>query len=281
MGLARRLARYAPGLSARQLKNPCFVVGFNNCGKSTLMSIAHRDLGACLYPGEGNGELWFPGFFPWLTVAEGTPPIWHGPEAFIERALEARPDPNFFQARAQLGAYQALCRAPSLVNDSGMLAALLPRIHPHFPDARYLYVKRDGIVSAYLAARREWIIMLRSPGKYMQYQCSLDFEDVLQRTARYWAWAQMQVEQVRQQAPDAVLNLHYEEAFQNLEETLEQLCHFFDLEPRRSLSRIAGEYRYQDMNTVVMADIHPRHRELVQAAITAMKSPSPVDWNEI
>src|SRR5690625_6639859 len=90
MGLARRLARSMPGVSSRWLKNPCFAVGFNNSGKSTLMSIARRDLGARLYPDEGNGELWFPGLFPWLTVAEGVPPILHGPAKFIEKALEYR-----------------------------------------------------------------------------------------------------------------------------------------------------------------------------------------------
>jgi len=272
MGLARRLARSMPGVSSRWLKNPCFAVGFNNSGKSTLMSIARRDLGARLYPDEGNGELWFPGLFPWLTVAEGVPPIWHGPETFIEKALEKRNDQDFSQARAQLGAYQVLCRAPSLINDSGMLAALLPRIHAHFPEARYLYMERNGLVSAYIAARMNWMTLLRSPKKYRQYQCSLEFEDVLQRTARYWAWTRLQVETVHRQAPQLMLCLQYEKAFQNLEDTLASLCQFLDLEPRRPLAQIAAEYDYLDMNAVVLTDLSAPHRALIEAAMAEVRA---------
>src|SRR5690625_2946981 len=92
MGLARRLARSMPGVSSRWLRRPCCAVVFNSSVKSTLRSIARRDLGARLYPDESNGELCFPRLFTWLTVAEGVPPIWHAPETFIEKALKKRND---------------------------------------------------------------------------------------------------------------------------------------------------------------------------------------------
>lgn len=130
-GLARRAARWMPTYWAPHLRNPVFVVGFNNSGKSTVVKRLARSPELCVFPGEGNGELWFPGFFPWLRSEVQIKPIWSDPDRFVDAVLAARHG-RFLSARAQLGAYEALNAGRMLVNDSGMLAALAPELLEDF-----------------------------------------------------------------------------------------------------------------------------------------------------
>ena len=164
------------------------MIGFNNGGKSTIVRTLRRSFNLCVFPGEGNAELWFPGFFPWIESTPPVGPIWSNPGAFVEAVNQTRSD-GFRTARAFLGAYQWLYGGSEILNDSGMLAALLPDIAPMFPDAKFIHVVRDGRVASYLSARQEWTNIMRSVDRYGAYGVGTDFGNVLRRMSQYWAWS--------------------------------------------------------------------------------------------
>lgn len=222
--VSRRLAPFAPRAFASRLRSPVFVVGFNNSGKSTVTQLLSRTPGLSVYPGEGNGELWFPGMFPWVASDLGIPPIWSDPDRFVTEALR-RHGPEFMAARSKLGAFQWASGGAPVLNDSGMLAALLPHLVQHVPDARVIHFVRDGRVASYVTARLEWSAMIRSPSKYLRVGCPMDFEAVLARMAAYWAWTVERVDRVTGFDSARILRLRYEDWSTN---------------PRLAASQVAG-----------------------------------------
>ncbi|WP_297793861.1 hypothetical protein [uncultured Marinobacter sp.] len=135
-----------PRYFAKSLKRPVFVVGFNNSGKSSAVLALSRLAGLSIYPGEGNGELWFRGHFPWISSNVSVAPIWVAPNEFI-RSVKDTNGHAFERARAQLGAYQWLTGGGNPLNDSGMLAALAPDITSTFPDAKFIHFNPRWSVS--------------------------------------------------------------------------------------------------------------------------------------
>jgi hypothetical protein len=227
-GVARRIARWTPRLGAERLHDPVFVVGFNNCGKSTVVDLLAQRPELLIYPGEGNGELWFPDFFPWIESSVDVGPIWSDPHRFIAAVMARRSD-GFLSARAQLGAYQWLNGARRLINDSGMLAAVAPDTLGMFPDARYIHFVRDGRLSSYITARIEWSRIIRSPRKYLAYGCPINFSGVLERMAQYWAWTMDRMDEVKMRMPGQVLELRYEEWWRQPDQGVREILEFLDL----------------------------------------------------
>ena len=264
MGLARRIVRAFPAFWANQLKDPIFVVGFNNSGKSTVVRTLRRNTGILVYPDEGNAELWFRGHFPWILSDKRIGPIWSGPDAFIRQVLEARSD-DFLEARAQLGAYQWLNGRKRLLNDSGMLAALAPEIMNRFPDAKFVHFLRDGIVSSYLTARIEWTAIMRSPEKYMRHGLPLDFPSVLTHMARYWAWTVERMDQIARARPGQVLELRYEEWCREPARVIRQILSFLGLEdPGAELQDLTP---IRDLTPLILSEISREEWDLLAGAL--------------
>lgn len=262
-GLARRLARGLPSFSAGKLADPVFVVGFNNCGKSRLVKRLAQESGLLVYPDEGNGELWFPGYYPWISSDVPVGPIWSNPDAFLQSVLASRRD-GFLQARAQLGAYQWLNGGRRLVHDSGMLAALAPELLERFPDARFVHVVRDGRLSSYLTARLEWSRMLRAPGKYLAQGCPLDFRSVLERMAGYWAWTIGRMDVVGRRLPGKVLELRYEDWWHQPEGAVSQVCEFLEVPLQGAVQPAA---RLEDLSPLLRAEMTREELEMVEGVI--------------
>lgn len=261
--ICRRLARNFPAFFAERLRQPVLVVGFNNSAKSTMMRALQQYDEIGLYPDEGNSELWFPGFFPWLASTVEVAPVWYNPECFVEAVVQSRDD-RFLQARAYMGAYQWLMGYEYLVNDSGMLAAILPDIAPVFPDARYIHIRRDGRVVSYLAARKEWSQMMRSPAKYKAAKCEFDFQSVLRRVAKYWAFTMSQVDEVAAANPGAVYTVCYESWCLEPDKTVRDIADFLACDgnqlalqwgqPIENMNELVlAEYSTQDKTTVIDA----------------------------
>lgn len=223
--VARKTRRLAPGYFLSKLQNPVFVVGFNNSGKSTAISLLSNIHELCVYPGEGNAELWFRGHFPWVNSAVDVKPIWVAPDEFIRSVKDACSN-SFSDSRAQLGAYQWIVGGKNLVNDSGMLAALAPDILADFPDAKFIHFVRDGRLASYITARLEWGRIIRSPAKYIEYGCPLRFSDVLKRMAEYWVWTMERMGEVESSIPGSVLELHYEDWWVNPEPMVNAVAQF-------------------------------------------------------
>lgn len=241
--MARKSWRLAPRYFRNRLKNPTFVVGFNNSGKSTAVTYLKNISDLSLYPGEGNAELWFRGHFPWAESSVSVAPIWVAPEEFIRSSKDACGN-SFERARAQLGAYHWLVGGKSLVNDSGMLAALAPDLLKDFPDAKFVHFIRDGRLASYITARLEWSRIIRSPAKYIDYHCPIRFAEVLKKMAEYWVWTIQRMEEVSSLKPGSVLELRYEDWWLHPEPMVNSVARFtgvsapavVDLKPRADLT---------------------------------------------
>ena len=261
-GLARRFARWVPSVFAARLRDPVFVVGFNNCGKSTVVSLLGHRPDLLVYPDEGNDELWFPGFFPWIASSLSIGPIWTDQERFLTETAWARRD-AFLHARAQLGAYQLLNPRPIIVQDSGMLAAIALDILAQFPDARFVHFVRDGHISSYITARLEWSRIIRAPGRYLECGCPLEFSSVLERMASYWAWTMRRMRAVAAEAPGRVLELRYENWWQRPQSAVHDIERFLGL-PQ---SRFPEEFRpREDLTPLIMTEMTAAELDIIEKA---------------
>lgn len=264
LGTARRISRLCRGFWARRLKNPVFLLGFNNSGKSTIAAVLGSHTELSIYPGEGNGELWFKGFFPWIRSDQSVGPIWSEPDRFVSEVLKARRD-AFLAARAHLGAYSWITGAKRLLNDSGMIAALAPDLLVQFPDAKFLHFLRHGCVSSYITARIEWSAMMRSPAKYLTHGIPLDFKSVLASMGRYWAWTVQRVDRVAQAFPGQLLEIRYEEWCRDPAHVILRVSEFLGLEAgvatRLSLAPL------EDLTPFVVDDISDPEWEVLDHAL--------------
>jgi hypothetical protein len=243
MGLSRSLRDVSKrwgssldGLFARLLRRPVFVVGFNNSGKSTLVKGLLQQPGLTPFPGEGNDDLWFPNFYPWWELEVKAPPLWYDPDAFVAAVLESRSD-GFLEARAQLGLYQML-RSPAkrVVNDSGMLAALLPDITSTFSDALFIHMVRDGRVVTHLAAEKALSRIEQHPEKYERAGCPTDEVGVLEAHARYWCWILERVAAASERDPKTTMQVRYEDWCCDPDQAVEEIGSFLGLSRIRALN---------------------------------------------
>ena len=230
LSMARRAKYFSHDFFRHRLQNPVFVVGFNNSGKSSAVNVLKSIEGLTIYPGEGNAELWFRGHFPWIESSVSVGPIWSAPDEFIRSVKDACGN-SFKSSRAQLGAYQWFVGGGNLVNDSGMLAAITPDIISEFPDAKFVHFVRDGRLASYVTARLEWSRIIRSPGKYIEYDCPLRFSEVLRKMAEYWAWTMSRMDEVSSSMPGAVLEVRYEDWWSNPEPMIESVARFIGVSP--------------------------------------------------
>lgn len=230
LGAARQCSNIFPRYFKKRLNKPAFVVGFNNSGKSSAVTLIKHVKELEVYPEEGNGELWFRGHFPWINSSASVQPIWAAPNEFI-RSVKELNGHAFTSARAQLGAYQWLVGGKTLVNDSGMLAALAPDISLTFPDARFIHFIRDGRLASYITARLEWSRIIRSPAKYIEFNCPIQFRDVLRKMAQYWVWTMQRMDLLAETMPGSVLELRYEDWWQHPAPMLREAAEFLGLSP--------------------------------------------------
>jgi hypothetical protein len=257
---ARRLAVVLPGFSAARLRNPVFLVGFGSSGKSRLASVLADSPDLHHYPGEGNGDLWFPGQFPWITSTIKAPPIWCDPEAFLKAARTLRGDAGWSRTRALLGAYQFLSGAPRLLNDSGMLASLLPDLVEAFPDARFIHMRRNGVAGTYLTARAEWLTVMRDPLRFREHGCPINFPDILKSMARYRNWTLGRVEAAFMAAPARLVEVEYERWCENPRAILADVCRHLQVPVPEGHDSTATQ---ENLNDMVIDQIPDEERGLI------------------
>jgi hypothetical protein len=264
--LARRLGPTFPGFFSRRLSPPLLVLGFNNSGKSTIVRNFQLGGDCLLYPGEGNAELWFPGFFPWIESAASFPPIWYDPERFISEVLGRRND-DFRNARAHLAVYQIAMGGKTVIVESGMLAALARHLPQILPESRIVHVLRDGRIASYITARLEWAKMLKSPARYREAGCELDFPSVLDRMARYWAWTVEGLDALHAAEPGRVMELRHETWCQDPtgeERRLRAFCGCSPSENGAGRSQDTGSY--VEMSNFILDLISSQEMEIIESA---------------
>ena len=236
------------------LRRMVFVVGFNKSAKSTIV---HNCLvpqsRLSVFPGEGNDVLWFRGFYPWADMNLNIAPVWHDPERFIHEVLVSRKD-GFREARSVLSIYQII-RAPTnfLLNDSGMLAALLPDVMPVFPGAKVIHIVRDGRVVSSVAAKITFAMIKKNPEKYRSVGCPLNFYDIAEAKARYWCWTLDRIRQIEESYPRKVLQVRYEDWCVKPEVTLIEIMNFIGL--RNPPVMAWQKEEFQNLNEKELSDI--------------------------
>lgn len=209
--LADRLAAFRLPLANRLTARPIFVVGFNKSAKSMIVDGLARMPGLSVYPGEGNGNLWFKGFYPWPTAAGHPRPLWADPDGFVAAVMESGAG-RYDRSRAQLGLYRLFrCPRDRLLVDSGMLAAVLPEVLQSLPEAQVVHVIRDGRAVCRIAQQKTLKRIRANPAAYAQSGCRTDPAAVLGAQAKYWCWTLDRVAQVEAASPDSVLRVRYED----------------------------------------------------------------------
>ena len=145
--LCLALARRLPGWAGRQLRNPVFLIGVARSGTTVLADL----LGA--HPQIANwselNQLWDPRGYPWDASNGARPPDWVEPLEFVRRWWADTPPEYRRAVRGALGAYQFFSRKPVLLNKSPMHTFRVPQILEMIPEARFVYLVRDGRAVAY------------------------------------------------------------------------------------------------------------------------------------
>lgn len=257
--VAAYVARTFTTWSVSQCRGVLFIVGFNNSGKTTLTRLLSADPTVCAYPDEGNADLWFCGAYPWVSSCAPRGPIWYEPEEFIAYVCGQRSD-GFQGAAARLGAWRFVCGCNKALNDSGMLAGLLPHVIGLFPDARIVHFLRDGRVVSYLAARTEWVRMMRAPERFLTRGCSFQFEDVLARMARYWAWMISEMDRVSVMCGGRCVEVRYEEWCCSPTVVAERVQMHFGID----VQRLAEVDAVRNMNELVLSNISAREMAIIE-----------------
>ena len=263
LSVARRARLLSQNFFSRNLKNPVFVVGFNNSGKSTAISSLKWVDELCIYPGEGNSELWFRDHFPWIESSAPVAPIWVAPDEFV-RSVKDTCGNCFKSSRAQLGAYQWLVGGRNLLNDSGMLAALAPDIAKDFPDAKFVHFIRDGRLAAYITARLEWSRIIRSPDKYIEFYCPLSFSEVLKKMAEYWVWTMNRMDEVTTVMPGSVLELRYEDWWSDQKPMINAVSEFIGV---RAPEYITGSAPKTDLTEHLLSEMSASEIAMLESIV--------------
>ncbi len=216
------VARLYPAWADRQLHNPVFLIGVARSGTTVLADL----LGA--HPQIANwselNQLWDPKGYPWDGSNDARPPDWSDPQEFV-RLWWADTPPEYRRAiRGALGVYQFFSGRPVLLNKSPMHTFRAAHLLEMIPEARFVYLVRDGRAVVYSYAGKIAAKVQANPEPYRRRDLPLPFDQLALKLAEHWALAQQQFETYRATfGVDKLLALRYED-----------LC----AEPRRALSAI-------------------------------------------
>jgi hypothetical protein len=234
--LSPRLARGFPGVFTRHVRNPIFVIGCGQSGKSLLCRLLklHPDLA---YWQEAN-EVWDPSGYPWITSARETPPLWADPEAYTVRWWRDA-QPRREEIQASFGAFQWLCRRSYLLNDTPLNVFRIPYLLSMFPDARFVHVVRDGREVVCCRVTKQYEKIRSNPAPYQEVGLATTFEELLVRLAAFWRETMEEVAQqdetLRLSQTGRLLELTYEELCADASAVLARTCRFAELEPSHSV----------------------------------------------
>ncbi len=273
--LAPWLSRGFAGFFAVRVRNPIFVIGSGQSGKSLLARLLrlHRDLA---YWQEAN-EVWDPGGYPWITSARETPPLWVDPAAYTARWWRDA-QPRRQEIQAAFGAFQWLCRKPCFLNDTPLNVFRIPYLLDMFPDARFVHMVRDGreVVSWRFPKQYEKIRSDPAPYREAGLPASLVGqtapEELLLRLAAFWRETMEEVarqdETFQLSQTGRLLELTYEELCADTLAVLARTCRFAGLDP----SRFAPGIQEHGLKI-----LEPRWREVLDPAqirqVTAVMEP--------
>lgn len=261
-----------PRILARHLKRPVFLIGCGRSGKTVLAGALGRHPDIALFPGEAN-SLWHPRLYPWREspVRAQVPPIWVDPEEFASGSLANRTQEDLEVLKACFGTYQALRRRPILLNESALIAVLVPFILEAFERPFLIHFVRDGRAVAPAWAKRQHATIVSAPDAYRAEGLYLTYDDVLDRCATSWSWQVREVRRLKagEHIPeDSFIEFRYEDFCRSPLGVLESLCAALSIDPDPLLS-LDLDY-IENQNAIDARTLTAAQRE----RITALTAPA-------
>jgi hypothetical protein len=233
---SKSLAAAFPDWAQRRLSNPIFIIGCPRSGTSILHTTvgSHRDIAA--YPTEGN-ELWHPAAHPWYKSGLDFPPMWADPFEFTRVSLGRRTPRQDRLIRATFGAYQWLSGANYFLDKSPLIAFMLAHVLELFPEARFVYIVRDGRAVALSNAKKQQLHLRKtreSANAYREAGYDFPFGILIQKFAAYWSQYVLEVEQQKVKnglvEGETLLEVQYETFCSRPREEISRIAAFLDLE---------------------------------------------------
>jgi hypothetical protein len=250
------LGRLFPGWADGQLRNPVLLIGVARSGTTVLADL----LGT--HPQVANwselNHLWDPRGYPWEASDHSRPPDWADPHAFV-RAWWSDTPPEYRRAiRRALGVYQAFARRPVLLNKSPMHTFRVTQMLEMIPEARFVYLVRDGraVVNSYAGKIAPKIQTL--PEAYRNKGLDLSFDELVLALARHWAEAQRQYNQYKGcLRADQLLAVRYEDLCAQPRQVLGSMMQFMGVAPEK----------FDWSRTKVLADRNDQWRNALPEAL--------------
>jgi hypothetical protein len=233
--LLPRLARHLPGGLMPRVERPVFLLGCGRSGKTVLAELLGRHPDIALFPDEAN-FLWHPRLYPWREsdLRDRVPPIWFDPAAFTEKSIIARAPRDIDVLRTTFALYQRMRRRPILLNESALLAFMVPFLQTHFHRPVIVHLVRDGRAAASAWARRQHGGILRRRDRYRAAGYDLSFDEVIDRCAASW---NQQVCEIRRRVDEsrasgqASFEHRYEDFCADPGAVLTAICGQLDIDP--------------------------------------------------
>jgi hypothetical protein len=229
------VARHLPGTLTPRVERPVFLLGCGRSGKTVLAGVLGRHPDIALFPDEAN-FLWHPRLYPWRDseLRDRVPPIWVDPRAFTGGSLGARDSHDVDALRSTFGLYQRIRRRPILLNESALLAFMIPFLEHNFDRPVIVHLVRDGRAAASAWARRQHAAIERRRDPYRAAGYDLSFDEVLDHCAASW---DQQVREVRRRVDESrgsghpVVEYRYEDFCADPGGVLAAICARLEIDP--------------------------------------------------
>lgn len=227
-------SKIAPGVWSKRLRNPVFILGCARSGTSLLDTLLgdHRDFARL---SEAN-DVWDPSGYPWYRSALQTPPVWVDPAAYTARWWREN-EPRQREIRAYFGLYQSIRRTPFFLNKSPFNTFRIPQLLQMFPDARFVYIVRDGRAVVRSYTQKVYDKIAETPEPYGKFGIGSSRDEVSVQIAKYW---KMSIDEVAKQdaalglkASGLMLEISYESLCSEVKDTLAIICQHLGLDANR------------------------------------------------
>ena len=218
----------APWLGAPFAKNPIFIVGSGRSGTTYLVDLLDEHPDITTLPGEAN-EYWHVGLYPYHEKQPKVAPIWIDPVTFTRKSLSLWPWGWKFTIKGVFGRHCIFNKSKVFVQKTVMNNFMLPEMLEMFPNAKFIYMVRNGW-SVALSFQKKEVEKYANP-IYRQYVGADDYKTIRLRHAVYWNDIIQKVEEDKHLhfSDKNFLEIRYEDLVKAPESTIAQIIKFMGL----------------------------------------------------
>lgn len=185
-----------------------FILGTGRSGTTYLTDLLKSQSEISVYPTEAN-NLFHPKHYPYNRKRPAVPPIWCDGEKF---SYDSSSNWNYLwliNLKAIFGVFVAITRGKIFVCKTVMLTFLLDKLAILFPEARFVFLVRNGY-SVVLSQYRKEYKKFQDP-IYRQYLNNADAEVIQKQLAIFWNKSNMNVFEFVDRNKSKCLVIKYED----------------------------------------------------------------------